>query len=151
MDLRPALLALLLCAAQPGLHAATPLHMAPAPMLAMQMHDMVGVSAWLVSEKLDGVRARWDGRRLLTRNGDPIDLQPREFQLLEYLLRHAEQVVTRTMLLEGVWDFHFDPRTNIVETHISRLRSKINRGGDPELIHTIRGSGYCLRAPAKTL
>lgn len=72
MDLRPALLALLLCAAQPGLHAATPLHMAPAPMLAMQMHDMVGVSAWLVSEKLDGVRARWDGRRLLTRNGDPI-------------------------------------------------------------------------------
>jgi two-component system OmpR family response regulator len=90
-------------------------------------------------------------RRSVTRNGDPIDLQPREFQLLEYLLRHAEQVVTRTMLLEGVWDFHFDPRTNIVETHISRLRSKINRGGDPELIHTIRGSGYCLRAPAKTL
>jgi two-component system OmpR family response regulator len=89
-------------------------------------------------------------KRSVTRNGDTVDLQPREFQLLEYLLRHAEQVVTRTMLLEGVWDFHFDPRTNIVETHISRLRSKINRGGDPELIHTIRGSGYCLRAPAKT-
>jgi two-component system OmpR family response regulator len=90
-------------------------------------------------------------RRSVMRNGDAVDLQPREFQLLEYLLRHAEQVVTRTMLLEGVWDFHFDPRTNIVETHISRLRSKINRGGDPELIHTVRGSGYCLRAPAKTL
>ncbi len=90
-------------------------------------------------------------KRSVTRGGDAVDLQPREFQLLEYLLRHAEQVVTRTMLLEGVWDFHFDPRTNIVETHISRLRSKINRGGDPELIHTIRGSGYCLRAPAKTL
>lgn len=89
-------------------------------------------------------------KRSVTRGGDAVDLQPREFQLLEYLLRHADQVVTRTMLLEGVWDFHFDPRTNIVETHISRLRSKINRGGDPELIHTIRGSGYCLRAPAKT-
>ena len=89
-------------------------------------------------------------KRAVTRGGDPIDLQPREFQLLEYLLRHADQVVTRTMLLEGVWDFNFDPRTNIVETHISRLRSKLNRGGDPELIHTIRGSGYCLRAPAKT-
>lgn len=73
MDLRPALLALLLYAAQPDLHAATPLHAVPAPMLAMRMHDLVGVSAWLVSEKLDGVRARWDGRRLLTRNGDPID------------------------------------------------------------------------------
>jgi len=90
-------------------------------------------------------------KRTVTRAGTPMDLQPREFQLLEYLLRHAEHVVTRTMLLEGVWDFHFDPRTNIVETHISRLRSKINRGGDPELIQTIRGSGYCLRAPAKTV
>lgn len=90
-------------------------------------------------------------KRSVTRGGDPVDLQPREFQLLEYLLRHSEQVVTRTMLLEGVWDFHFDPRTNIVETHISRLRSKINRGSDPELIHTIRGSGYSLRAPAKTV
>src|ERR1700742_3603541 len=87
-------------------------------------------------------------KRAVTRGGDNVDLQAREFQLLEYLLRHAEQVVTRTMLLEGVWDFHFDPRTNIVETHISRLRGKINRGHDPELIHTIRGSGYCLRAPA---
>jgi two-component system OmpR family response regulator len=90
-------------------------------------------------------------KRTVTRGGVSVDLQPREFQLLEYLLRRADQVVTRTMLLEGVWDFHFDPRTNIVETHISRLRSKINRGGDPELIQTIRGSGYCLRAPTKNI
>lgn len=89
-------------------------------------------------------------KRSVSRGGDPVDLQPREFQLLEYLMRRAEQVVTRTMLLEGVWDFHFDPRTNIVETHISRLRSKINQGRENDLIHTIRGSGYCLRAPATT-
>ncbi len=89
-------------------------------------------------------------KRTVSRGGDTIDLQPREFQLLEYLLRHAEHVVTRTMLLEGVWDFHFDPKTNIVETHISRLRSKINRAGDPELIQTVRGSGYSLRATTKT-
>jgi two-component system OmpR family response regulator len=82
------------------------------------------------------------------RRGDVrIELQPREFQLLEYLMRHAGRIVTRTMLLEGVWNFHFDPQTNIVESHISRLRSKIDRGGDPELIHTVRGAGYCLRAP----
>jgi two-component system, OmpR family, response regulator len=87
-------------------------------------------------------------RRTVTRGGAVIDLQPREFQLLEFLMRRADQVVTRTMLLEGVWEFHFDPKTNVVETHISRLRSKLNRGGDPELIHTLRGSGYSLRAPA---
>lgn len=87
-------------------------------------------------------------KRVALRGGERIDLQPREFRLLEFLLRHAERVVTRTMLLEGVWDFHFDPKTNIVETHISRLRGKLSRGGrDPELIHTIRGSGYVLRAP----
>ena len=67
--------------------------------------------------------------------------------LLEYLMRHAGQVVTRTMLLEHVWDFHFDPQTNIVETHISRLRAKIDRGFGAELIQTVRGAGYCLRAP----
>jgi len=84
----------------------------------------------------------------VARGGEQIGLQPREFRLLEFLARHADRVVTRTMLLEGVWDFHFDPRTNIVETHISRLRGKLNRGGrDPDLIHTIRGSGYALRAP----
>lgn len=77
-----------------------------------------------------------------------IDLQPREFRLLEYLMRHAGQVVTRTMLLENVWDMHFDPHTNVVESHVSRLRAKIARGGAAELIHTVRGAGYCLRAPA---
>jgi two-component system, OmpR family, response regulator len=85
--------------------------------------------------------------RTVKRGGQDVDLQPREFKLLEYLMRHAGQVVTRTMLLEGVWNFSFDPRTNIVDSHISRLRSKIDRGR-PELIHTIRGAGYCVRAPA---
>jgi two-component system OmpR family response regulator len=85
--------------------------------------------------------------RIVTRGGARVDLQPREFQLLEYLMRHAGRVVTRTMLLESVWDFHFDPRTNIVETHMSRLRSKIDRGRPHELIHTVRGAGYCLREP----
>jgi two-component system, OmpR family, response regulator len=87
-------------------------------------------------------------KRTVTRAGKEIDLQPREFQLLEYMLRHAERVVTRTMLLEAVWEFHFDPKTNIVETHISRLRSKLAQWGGPELIHTVRGAGYALRAPA---
>lgn len=86
--------------------------------------------------------------RTVTRAGRRIDLKPREFQLLEYLMRHAGQVVTRTMLLENVWDFHFDPGTNIVDTHVSRLRAKVDRGFDNELIHTVRGVGYCLRAPA---
>ena len=81
-------------------------------------------------------------KRRVTRAGQEIDLQPREFSLLEYLMRRPDQVVTRTMLLEGVWDYHFDPKTNIVETHISRLRSKI--GGD--LIQTVRGSGYLIHA-----
>ena len=84
-------------------------------------------------------------RRTVTRAGRRIELQPREFLLLEYLMRHAGHVVTRTMLLENVWEFHFDPRTNIVETHVSRLRAKIDRGFGKELIHTVRGSGYCLR------
>jgi two-component system OmpR family response regulator len=86
-------------------------------------------------------------RRTVTRGGRRIELQPREFQLLEHLMRHAGRVVTRTMLLEAVWDFHFDPKTNIVETHISRLRSKVDRGHATELIHTVRGAGYCLREP----
>lgn len=84
----------------------------------------------------------------VTRVGKPVELQPREFQLLEYLLRHAGKVVTRTMLLEAVWEFHFEPKTNIVETHISRLRGKLTQHGGPDLIHTVRGAGYMLRAPA---
>lgn len=83
--------------------------------------------------------------RSVRRGGEIIDMQPREFQLLEYLVRNSGHVVTRTMLLEAVWDFHFDPQTNVVESHISRLRAKIDRGRS-ELIHTIRGAGYCLRA-----
>ncbi len=75
-----------------------------------------------------------------------IALQPREYRLLVYLMQNAERVVTRTMLLEAVWDFHFDPRTNVVETHISRLRSKIDKPFDRDLIHTVRGSGYSCHA-----
>jgi two-component system OmpR family response regulator len=86
-------------------------------------------------------------KRTVTRGARKIVLQPREFQLLEYFMRNAGRVVTRTMLLEHVWDFHFDPRTNIVETHMSRLRGKVDRDFNVELIHTIRGSGYSLRAP----
>jgi len=85
-------------------------------------------------------------RRTVQRGGKAIEVQPQEFRLLEYLLRNAGRVVTRTMLLENVWDLHFDPRTNIVETHLSRLRSKVDRGFDLELIHTLRGVGYVLRA-----
>jgi len=87
-------------------------------------------------------------KRTVMRGGRPVELQPREFQLLEFLMRNADRVVTRTMLLEAVWDFHFDPKTNIVETHISRLRSKLSQYGGAELIHTVRGAGYALRAPA---
>jgi two-component system OmpR family response regulator len=85
-------------------------------------------------------------QRTVTRAGRRIELQPREFRLLEYLMRRAGQVVTRTMLLEGVWDFHFDPKTTVVETHISRLRAKVDRGFDPPLSHTVRGAGYVVRA-----
>ncbi|MGO4872817.1 MAG: winged helix-turn-helix domain-containing protein [Roseiarcus sp.] len=86
-------------------------------------------------------------RRTVRRGGQPIDLQPREFQLLEFLMRSEGRVLTRTMLLEKVWDFHFDTRTNIVETHISRLRAKVDRGQAVPLIQTLRGAGYSLRAP----
>ncbi|CAA9889299.1 DNA-binding response regulator in two-component regulatory system with CusS [Candidatus Methylobacter favarea] len=87
-------------------------------------------------------------KRTVKRAGRLIDLQPTEFRLLEYLVRHAGQVVTRTMLLENVWDFHFDPQTNIVETHISRLRSKLNAGSRPDLILTVRGAGYMIHETA---
>lgn len=82
--------------------------------------------------------------RKVTRAGTDIDLQPREFRLLEVLLRNKGRVVTRTMLLERVWSFHFDPKTSVVETHVSRLRSKIDKPFDRELIHTVRGSGYSM-------
>jgi two-component system, OmpR family, response regulator len=81
----------------------------------------------------------------LTRDGKEIPLQPREFRLLEYLMKNAGQVVTRTMLLENVWDYHFDPQTNVIDVHISRLRAKIDKGFDPPLLHTIRGAGYMIR------
>jgi Response regulators consisting of a CheY-like receiver domain and a winged-helix DNA-binding domain len=86
--------------------------------------------------------------RTVVRAGKPIELQPREFLILEYLMRHAGQVVTRTMLLEAVWDYHFDPQTNVIDVHISRLRGKIDKGFTPPLLQTIRNAGYCLRAPA---
>ena len=84
--------------------------------------------------------------RTATRAGQKIDLQPREFLLLEYRMRHAGQVVTRTMLLENVWEYHFDPQTNVIDVHISRLRSKIDKGYVEPLLHTVRGAGYSLRA-----
>jgi two-component system OmpR family response regulator len=84
----------------------------------------------------------------VTRGGKKVDLQPREFRLLEYLMRNAGRVVTRTMLLQNVWEFNFDPKTKIVETHISRLRAKIDRRVDQQLVHTVRGSGYVLREPS---
>ena len=86
--------------------------------------------------------------RTVMRNGQEIDVQPREFLLLEYLMRNAGHVVTRTMLLEHVWDYHFDPQTNVIDVHISRLRQKIDKGFPKPLLHTVRGAGYCLRAPA---
>ncbi|CAN5356520.1 response regulator transcription factor [soil metagenome] len=83
-------------------------------------------------------------KRAVHRGERSLDLQPREFRLLEHLMRHAGQVVTRTMLLEGVWDYHFDPGTNVIDVHISRLRRKVDGEGDVPLIHTVRGAGYRL-------
>jgi two-component system OmpR family response regulator len=86
--------------------------------------------------------------RSVKRAGQKVDLQPREFRLLEYLMRHAGQVVTRTMLLEGVWDYHFDPQTNVIDVHVSRLRQKVDKPFATPLIHTVRNAGYMLRAEA---
>ena len=86
-------------------------------------------------------------KREVSRAGTPIQLQPREFRLLECLMRHAGQVVTRTMLLEQVWDYHFDPQTNIIDVHISRLRSKIDKDFSLPLLQTVRGAGYLIGAP----
>jgi len=84
--------------------------------------------------------------RKVTRAGKTVTLQPREFKLLEYLMRHADQVVTRTMLLESVWDYHFDPQTNVVDVHVSKLRQKIGAGAERPLLKTIRNAGYMLSA-----
>jgi len=84
------------------------------------------------------------------RGKDEVILQPREFRLLEYLMKHSGQVVTRTMLLENVWDYHFDPQTNVIDVHISRLRSKIDKGFSQPLLHTIRGAGYMIRDGSRT-
>ncbi|MCX7375921.1 MAG: response regulator transcription factor [Alphaproteobacteria bacterium] len=86
--------------------------------------------------------------RSVKRAGQKVDLQPREFRLLEYLMRHAGQVVTRTMLLEGVWDYHFDPQTNVIDVHVSRLRQKVDKPFATPLIHTVRNAGYMLRVEA---
>ena len=86
--------------------------------------------------------------RMVTRAGRPIELLPREFRLLEVLARHSGQVVTRTMLLEKVWDDHFDPQTNVIDVHISRLRQKIDKDFATPMLHTIRGAGYCLKPGA---
>jgi two-component system OmpR family response regulator len=83
--------------------------------------------------------------RTVTRGGKPVLLQPREFKLLEYLVRNAGHIVTRTMLLENVWDYHFDPQTNVIDVHISRLRSKIDKGYDEPILQTVRGAGYMIR------
>jgi two-component system OmpR family response regulator len=84
--------------------------------------------------------------RSVKRGDKTIELLPREFQLLEYLMRNAGHVVTRTMLLENVWDYHFDPQTNVIDVHVSRLRQKIDKQFERPLLHTVRGAGYCLRA-----
>jgi two-component system OmpR family response regulator len=85
--------------------------------------------------------------RTVTRAGTTIELLPREFQILEFLMRHSGQVVTRTMLLEQVWNYHFDPKTGVIDVQISRLRQKLDRDFDQPMLHTVRGAGYCLRAP----
>uniref|UniRef100_A0A9E8CLD9 Response regulator transcription factor n=1 Tax=Bosea sp. NBC_00436 TaxID=2969620 RepID=A0A9E8CLD9_9HYPH len=85
----------------------------------------------------------------VTREGQEVVLQPREFRLLEYLMKHAGQVVTRTMLLENVWDYHFDPQTNVIDVHVSRLRAKVDKGFELPMIHTIRGAGYMVRDAAR--
>lgn len=86
---------------------------------------------------------------IVRRASATIPLQPREFRLLEYLMKHAGQVVTRTMLLENVWDYHFDPQTNVIDVHISRLRSKVDKGYPEQLVHTVRGAGYMIRDGAR--
>lgn len=110
----------------------------------------------ILSRRQDSSAQKWDTKlfagdleldllaRKVIRDGKSIELQSREFQLLEYILKHKEQVVTRTMLLEHVWDYHFDPQTNVIDVHISRLRSKIDKGFETKIIRTVRGAGYII-------
>ncbi len=108
--------------------------------LARRTHPEEAVTKYVIGDlELDRLS------RKVTRAGQPILLQPREFRLLEYLMKNAGQVVTRTMLLENVWDYHFDPQTNVIDVHISRLRSKIDKNFDIPLLHTVRGAGYMVR------
>ncbi len=100
----------------------------------------------VTSLKVDGLTMDLLSRRVV-REGREIDLKPREFQLLEYMMRNEGQVVTRAMLLEAVWDYHFDPQTNVIDVHVSRLRQKIDKDFDTRLIHTVRGTGYVVGLP----
>ncbi len=86
-------------------------------------------------------------KRVVTRGGRKLELVPREYELLLYLVQHADRVVTRTMLFEAVWKYRYDERTNVIEVHIGRLRKKVDAEGDPPLIHTVRGAGYVLKTP----
>jgi len=104
----------------------------------------VSVSAPAVSRLVAGGLDMDLLARKVTRDGKPVELQAREFQLLEYLMRHKGQVVTRTMLLENVWDYNFDPQTNVIDVHISRLRAKVDRDADTPIIKTVRGAGYII-------
>jgi two-component system OmpR family response regulator len=106
--------------------------------------DEIGTTLRIADLELDRLA------HTVKRAGKNIPLQPREYRLLEYLMRNAGKVVTRTMLLEEVWDYHFDPQTNVIDVHVSRLRSKIDKDFDSQLLHTIRGSGYVLREPQAT-
>jgi two-component system OmpR family response regulator len=110
---------------------------------AMGRRNAPGQPAPLAKLTADGMELDLLSRKV-TRDGQVIDLQAREFRLLEYLLRHKGSVVTRTMLLEGVWDYHFDPQTNVIDVHISRLRGKLDKGSSKPLIKTVRGAGYII-------
>jgi two-component system, OmpR family, response regulator len=111
--------------------------------LSKRKTPQVAESAYIVRDlRLDRLSHK------VTKAGEDIPMQPREFRLLEYLMRNAGRVVTRTMLLEQVWDYHFDPGTNVIDVHISRLRSKIDKGQARPLLHTVRGAGYVIRDEA---
>ena len=115
--------------------------------LTSRSHDVNGPAEETVYRVGDLELDRLSHR--VVRGKEELTLQPREFRLLEYLMKHAGQVVTRTMLLENVWDYHFDPQTNVIDVHISRLRSKIDKGFERPLLHTIRGAGYMIRDGAR--